>query len=239
MRYIIAASLLATGALSQSTADYLKCVSSALGSIDTSTFTNCTDKSPQDCLCANKSALESLSTSAAADCTGIDLSALTDSLCPEASTESPAPARHASLPMEPAQKRAFAPEPEAASPAAEVPRVVYVTETRTDCSCKSTPVAERPMHPMHVSQIPVQVPSSSMGVNMGAVAMSTPAASYSHGVLVAASSSVVYGSMATPAPSGVDPSRFSPFMGGAESGRSVGKGLIAGVALVMGVMAAL
>jgi hypothetical protein len=94
---------------------------------------------------------------------------------------------------------------------------------------------------MHVSQIPVQVPSSSMGVNKGAVAMSTPvaASSYSHGVLVAASSSVVFGSMATPTPSGVDPSRFSAFTGGAVKEGSVSGGLLAGIAVVMGVMAAL
>ncbi|KAJ5561746.1 hypothetical protein N7535_003793 [Penicillium sp. DV-2018c] len=265
MRYIIAASLLATGALAQSTGDYLKCVvspsltyplsipvitkqtlnptnintqtqSSALGSIDISTFTNCDDKSTQDCFCANKSAIDSISDSATAACTGIDLSALTNSLCASKDpAASPAPARHASLPMQPAQKRAFAPEPEAPEP---IPRVVYVTETRTDCSCKSTPVVERPMH---VSQIPVQVPaSSSMGAKMGAVAMSTPAASsYKHGVLVAASSSVVFGPMATPTPSGVDPSRFSQFTGGAERGSSIGRGLMAGVVAVMGVMAAL
>lgn len=242
MRSFITASVLITGALAQSTQDYLKCAvrsypppkqappnqsqSAALSNADVSKFTDCTDKSAEDCLCSNKEALSSLNTSASA-CKDIDLSSLTSSLCKsDSDSESAsAPARHASMPMQPALKRAVAPD-------APEPRVVYVTETRTECSCKSTPVAERPAH---VSQIPVDVPASS---SMGAMVVATP--SYSHGVLVGSSS--VFGSQAsaTPSPSGVDPSGFSPFEGAAAPRVSVHGGVAAvGVAAVMAFMAAL
>lgn len=130
-----------------------------------------------------------------------------------------------------ADKRAYAPEP--------APRVVYVT--KTDCSCKSTPVAEKLQH---VSQIPVNVPASSSLASVAA-ASSTPA-DREHGLMGgAASSSVVFGpqaSGATPSarPSGVDPTRFSPFQGAAAAGASVnGRVAVLGVAAVMAVMVAL
>jgi hypothetical protein len=132
-----------------------------------------------------------------------------------------------------ADKRAYAPE--------TAPRVVYVTKTRTDCSCKSTPVVEKPLH---VSQIPVDIPASSSLASVAA-ASSTPAGR-EHGLIGgAASSSVVFGpqaSGATPSaqPSGVDPTRFSPYQGAAAPGPSVNGGLAGlGVAAVMAVMVAL
>lgn len=128
--------------------------------------------------------------------------------------------------MELAEKRAYAPEPEV------VPRVVYVTETRTDCSCKSTAVAGTPAH---ISQIPVDVPSS-----MGAMvtASSTPAR---HGLMGgAASSSVVFGAQvpgATPSTKpGADPLAFTGVAGKGVQIRGVA---VIGVAAVMAVMVAL
>ena len=136
------------------------------------------------------------------------------------------------------KKRAFAPAPapeqEAGAEAEAVPHVVYVTETRTECSCKSTPAVERPMH---ISQIPVDVPASSV-----AVASSTPA-SRQYGLMGgAASSSVIFGPQATSSavPSGVDPTGFSPFKGAAAAGASVHGGVaVLGVAAVMAVVVAL
>ncbi|KAJ5687191.1 hypothetical protein N7536_009810 [Penicillium majusculum] len=231
MRYFITASVLVAGALAQSTDDYLKCARAALDTIDPSTFTTCTDKTSKECFCANKSALETLTTSTVPACEGLDLSTISSTLCP--SDGEAAPARHASKPMMLADKRAYAPEP--------APRVVYVTKTHTDCSCKSTPVVEKPLH---VSQIPVNVPASSSLASVAA-ASSTPA-DREHGLMGgAASSSVVFGpqaSGATPSarPSGVDPTRFSPFQGAAAVGASVNGGVAAlGVAAVMAVMVAL
>lgn len=134
--------------------------------------------------------------------------------------------------MQPANmKRAYSPDGEAEMPE---PRVVYVTETRTECSCKTTPA------PAHISQIPVDVPVSSSMIGM--LAASSPV--YSHGVLVgASSSSVLYGSQAsaaTPGPSGADPNRFSPFQGAAPQVSAAHGGIAAlGVAAVMGLMIAL
>lgn len=138
--------------------------------------------------------------------------------------------------MEPASgsehnKRAYRPS----SDDMATPRVVYVTETRTECSCKSTPALD----PMHFSQIPVDVPmSSSMGAMMAA---STPASSY--GAMMAASSSVIFGSQmsaATPSPSGASANRFHTFQGAAPKTSAVQGGIAAlGVAAVMGLMIAL
>lgn len=130
-------------------------------------------------------------------------------------------------------ERAYAP----AEPA--IPRVVYVTETRTDCSCKTTPASMA-----RVSQIPVNVPASSSMSGMMAGSSAAPSASYSHGMMVkAASSSVVFGSQAsaaTPSPSGVDANRFSSFQGAGAKSVSVHGGVAAlGVAAVMALMAAL
>ncbi|KGO42629.1 hypothetical protein PEX1_016370 [Penicillium expansum] len=235
MRSFITASVLVAGALARSTEDYIKCAtpkSAALGHIDTSKFTTCTSKTSQECFCANKSAIEALTTSTNPACAGLDLSTLASTLCSSDSDHEAAPARHASRPMQLVNdKRAYAPE-------AAVPRVVYVTETRTDCSCKSTPVAQSPMH---VSQIPVDVPAASSVASVAAVS-STPAGRQ-HGFMGgAASSSVIFGPGATPSarPSGVDPTRFSPFQGAAAAGASVHGGVAAlGVAAVMAVMVAL
>ncbi|CAG7944501.1 unnamed protein product [Penicillium nalgiovense] len=222
MRYFITGSILVAGALAQSTEDYLKCASAAIGSIDTSTFTSCKDKTSQECFCANKSALEALTASSAPACTGLDLSTLASTLCNTDSDE-PEPARHASKPMQPANKRAEA-----------APRVVYVTETRTDCSCKNTPVPERPVH---ISQIPVDIPASS---SMASMASSTPGRG--HGLMGGAASSFgskVSGPTASAVPSGVDPTRFSPFQGAAAAVEVHAGVAVLGVAAVMAVMVAL
>lgn len=167
------------------------------------------------------------------------------SLC-GSSNKMAAPARHASRPMEPASdmhmgmmdhnERAYSPDMAAPAPAAPaVPRVVYVTETKTECSCKSTPALD-PMH--HISQIPVDVPaSSSMG---GMAAASSPAST--HGVMVgASSSSVIFGSQmsATPTPSGASANRFNAFQGAAPKANAVGGVAALGVAAIMGLMVAL
>lgn len=148
------------------------------------------------------------------------------------------PARHASKPMEPAmdmhapmgtdemnhhQQRAY-----------DEPRVVYVTETR-ECSCKGTPAPNA--DPMHISQIPVHVPSSSMG---GMAAASSPA---SNRVMVGGtSSSVLFGSQvssATPSPSN-GPNRVGTFKGAAAKTDALRGGAAAvAVAAVMGLMVAL
>ncbi|KAI3211350.1 hypothetical protein CBS147311_986 [Penicillium roqueforti] len=238
MRSFITASVLIAGALAQSTEDYLKCASAAFSNINTSNFTSCSTKTSQECFCANKSLIKALTTSTAPACAGLDLTSLTTSLC--SNTTDAATARHASRPMQLAdKKRAFAPAPAPEREAeAAVPHVVYVTETRTDCSCKSTPVAERPMH---VSQIPVDVPASS-AASMAVEASSTPA-SRLHGLMGgAASSSVIFGPQATSSavPSGVDPTRFSPFKGAAAAGASVHGGVaVLGVAAAMAVVVAL
>ena len=116
------------------------------------------------------------------------------------------------------------------------PRVVYVTETRTECNCKRTPLAQ---DPMHISQIPVDVPMSSSMSAM--VAASSPASS--DGVRMAASSSVIFGSQmsaATPTPSGASANRFHTFQGAAPKTNAIQGGIAAlGVAAVMGLMIAL
>lgn len=170
----------------------------------------------------------------------------------------PAPARHASRPMEPAEDihmdmnknkmmhhndRAYSPSmhtenemPAAAADRQAMPSVIYVTETRTECSCKSTSGPNS----MHISQIPVNVPASS---SMGAMfAASSPA--MSNGIMVgASSSSVVFGSQmsaATPTPSGASANRFNAFQGAAPSVNAAQCGAVAlGAAAVMGLMIAL
>jgi hypothetical protein len=129
-------------------------------------------------------------------------------------------------------KRAYSPS----SDDYAAPRVVYVTETRTEYSCKSTPLSN---NRMHFSQIPVNVPMSSSMSAM--VAASTPASSNS--VMMAASSSVIFGSQmsaATPTPSGASPYRFHTFQGAAPKTNAIQSGIAAlGVAAVMGLMVAL
>ncbi|KAJ5692864.1 hypothetical protein N7462_002287 [Penicillium macrosclerotiorum] len=241
MRSFLAALLIA-GVTAQTTSDYLACAEAALDGIDTSKFSDCTDLSSTECVCANKDAITDLSDSAKAACkdAGVDLSKLSSSMCSDSDT-STSPARHASKPMEPAtgfgvmaHKRAYRPE-EPALVETAAPRVIYVTETRTECSCKSTPF---PHDPMHVSQIPVDVPMSS---SMGAmVAASSPA--YSNGIMVGASSSAMFGSQmsaATPTPSGASANRFNTFKGAAPKTNAVGGVAAVAVAAVLGLMVAL
>lgn len=140
-------------------------------------------------------------------------------------------------------KRAFAPSmPGMPAPPAEAGRqVVYLTKTEYACNAQSTPVLD----PMHVSQIPVEVPAQSssmapMKSMMGNMAIPTPA--YSNGVLVAASSSALHASQmgaATPGPSGA--SAFNPFQGAAAPQVSAAYSGAAAlvVATVMGMMIAL
>ncbi|KAJ5103507.1 hypothetical protein N7532_004036 [Penicillium argentinense] len=235
MRSFIAASLFVAGVTAQTTSSFLDCATAALDGIDASKFKDCTGLTSQECFCNNKDAVETLSEAAEDICkeAGVDLSSLDTSLC--SSNRQAAPARHASQPMMPANmKRAYSPDSPAPAMPAE-PRVIYVTETRTECACKSTPT-----NSMHISQIPVDVPaSSSMG---GMLAASSPAVS--NGVLVgASSSSAIFGSQAsaaTPTPSGADPNRFHAFQGAAPQVRAVYSGVAAfGVAAVMGMMIAL
>ncbi|CAG8021719.1 unnamed protein product [Penicillium salamii] len=243
MRYFFAVSVLAAGAMATSATDYLKCASAALGSADTSTFDDCASKSAQECLCDNKDALSKLSKEAAEACSGVDLSSLTDALCSSSREAEAAPARHASSPMmlaDPLNKRAFAPQAESpASAVPAVPRVVYVTETKTDCSCKSTPAPDSKL--AHISQIPVDVPASASGSAMPSMAVASSPAGHSH-VPMGAASSVAFGSQAsaaTPMPSGADPNRYSSFQGAAAPSASVHGVAAVGVAAVMALMVAL
>lgn len=135
-------------------------------------------------------------------------------------------------------KRAYMPDSMAGAESV-APRVVYVTETRTECSCKSTPA---PFDPKHMSQIPVNVPTHSSSMMAGMAAASTPGMSMSHGVLVgAASSSVIFrGASATPTPSGASPNRYNSFEGAAPKANALNSAVAAlGVAAVMGLMVAL
>lgn len=160
------------------------------------------------------------------------MSNLDASLCGASNDKDAAPARHASRPMQPAEDlhlRAYSPSEDSD---ASQPRVMTVTVTES-CACKSTPTS-----PMHISQIPVYVPSSSMG---GMAAASSPA--YSHGILVGgSSSSAIFGSQmsATPTPSGASANRFNAFQGAAPQVNAAHGGVAAlGVAAVMGLMIAL
>ncbi|KAJ5891001.1 uncharacterized protein N7473_007229 [Penicillium subrubescens] len=232
MRSFIASLILAGAAVTRAQGTIDSCLT-ALASVDTSSFSDCTDLSDTDCLCANKDALPAVPD--ACKTAGIDLTSLISAACANTSKGSAAaPARHASKPMELANdKRAYRPSSDDMDMSA--PRVVYVTETRTECSCKSTPA----LNPMHISQIPVDVPmSSSMGAMMAA---STPASS--NGAMMAASSSVIFGSQmsaATPTPSGASANRFHTFQGAAPKTSAVQGGIAAlGVAAVMGLMIAL
>ncbi|CEJ56135.1 hypothetical protein PMG11_02356 [Penicillium brasilianum] len=238
MRSFIPALFLASAAAvsAQTTADLISCANAALSSIDTSKLSTCTDLSDTACICANQEVLTEELTDAAKDAcktAGVDLTTWISTVCPASTKGAVAPARHASKPMEPANdKRAYR------SPSEDetAPRVVYVTETLTECSCKSSSV---PYNGMHVSQIPVSVPARS---SMGAMtAASSPASS--NGAMMAASSSVIFGShmsAATPAPSGASAGRFQTFQGAAPKTSSVHGGIAAlGVAAIMGLMIAL
>lgn len=176
-----------------------------------------------------------------------------------------APARHASKPMEPAMNlgldnmahldtedhlaaRAYSPSmsdddmSQAHAPHREAaPATIYVT--KTECGCKATPAMNpkhmSKMHMGHMSQIPVDVPTSSMG----AMHAATSPAMMSNGVMVgASSSSVLFGSQmaATPTPSGASAQRFNAFQGAAPALSAAQGGAAAlGVAAVMGLMIAL
>ncbi|KAJ5174623.1 uncharacterized protein N7482_000500 [Penicillium canariense] len=240
MRFSVTALFLAGAACvtAQITDDFLGCAAAALDSIDVSKLADCTDLTSTECLCANKDAITELSDDAkdACDAAGIDLSKLNTTLCADTSNTA-APARHASNPMEPAtgrgttenSKRAF----RFSGDEAATPHVIYVTETLTECSCKST---SAPASRMHISQIPVSVPvSSSMAAK---VAASTPAST--HSAMMAASSSVIFGSQmsaATPGPSGASANRFKTFQGAAPKANAVRSGVAAlGIAAVMGLV---
>ncbi|KAJ5092868.1 hypothetical protein N7456_008729 [Penicillium angulare] len=242
MRSFIAAAILIAGVTAQSTDDYLKCAESALSGIDTSTLSDCSDKSSKDCLCDNPDAISKISDAATEACgdAGIDVADLQKSLC--SSSRVAAPARHASNPMMPANmnamhmsgERAYAP-PAAAEAAA--PRVIYVTETKTECGCKATPAPA--FDPKHLSHIPVNVPTSS---SMGPMASMSAPPMYSNGILVGASSSSrVFGAQmsATPTPSGASANRFNAFEGAAPKVSAIHGFAAAGVAAVMGFMVAL
>lgn len=216
-----------------------------MSDIDLSTVESCSNKSSINCICSTDFS-HKISNDAAATCknAGISPDELKSKLCSGASSGASsrvaAPARHASRPMEPVSnmdmdKRAYAPpiaEHGAAEPA--VPRVIYVTETKTECGCKPSAT---PFDPSHLSQIPVQVPaSSSMG---GMAAASAPA--YSHSVVVGTSSAFwpFNSHSATPTPSGASAQGFSPFTGSAPNVAVHGGVAALGVAAVMGLMIAL
>ncbi|KAJ5950312.1 uncharacterized protein N7479_008725 [Penicillium vulpinum] len=228
MRSFITASVLIASALAQSTGDYLKCATDTINSFDKSTFSSCDDKTEQECICANTATIKNIITTAIPSCSGLEIDSLATYICPSARVA--APLKHAGRPMQPIIEMRDATR-----------RVIYVTQTRTDCSCKSSALAEKPMH---VSQIPVNVPaSSSMGLM---VAASPTPVGYEHGLMVgAASSSMVFGpkgSGATPSavPAGADATHFSPFEGAAAAGASVHGGVaVLGVAAVMAIMVAL
>ncbi|KAJ5266955.1 hypothetical protein N7478_009763 [Penicillium angulare] len=242
MRSFITAAILITGVAAQSVDEYLKCAEAALDGVDTSSLSDCSDKSSKECLCANPDAITKLTDAASDACgdAGIDVSELQKSLCSDSSVA--APARHASNPMEPANmnalhmsgERAYAP-PVAAEAAA--PRVIYVTETKTECGCKATPAPA--FDPKHLSHIPVNVPTSS---SMGPMASMSAPPMYSKGILVGGSSSSrVFGAQmsATPTPSGASANRFNAFEGAAPKVSAIHGFAVAGVAAVMGFMVAL
>ncbi|KAJ5916594.1 hypothetical protein N7504_000609 [Penicillium tannophilum] len=245
MRSFIAAALLVAGVTASTVGDIDACASAIMNDIDLSTLESCANKNATDCVCSTDFT-DKLSDEVTATCTaaGVSPDDFKSKLCSSASSSTSsrvaAPARHASRPMEPVSniemaKRAYAPsiaEHGAAEPA--LPRVIYVTETKTECGCKPSAT---PFDPSHLSQIPVQVPaSSSMG---GMAAASAPA--YSHGVVVGSSSaSWPFGShSATPTPSGASAQGFHPFTGSAPNVAVHGGVAALGVAAVMGLMIAL
>ncbi|KAJ5211204.1 hypothetical protein N7491_011024 [Penicillium cf. griseofulvum] len=213
MRYFITAPVLIASALAQSTADYLNCASAAIGTISKSTFTSCTGKTSQECFCANKSAIKSLTTTSIPACVGLDISTVASVLCPSSREAKPA-FRHAGKPMQPVKR--------------DPKYTIYVTETRTDCGCKSTGVAG-----MRVSQVPVSVPTSSVRASSTSVARHGAASSIRRAG-VAPSAGVM-----PSAGAGVDATRFSPFQGAAVGVSVHGGVVVLGVAAVMAVMVGL
>ncbi|KAJ5815972.1 hypothetical protein N7447_008205 [Penicillium robsamsonii] len=262
MRSFIIAPILMASALAQSTSDYLSCASATINSVTKSPFTSCTSKTSQECVCANKSAFQSLSASSVPACIGLDIISLIAALCPDTeptsteakptetkptetkSTETKSTEakptqtkpvfRHAGKPMQPVKR------------ADGAKLTIYVTETRSDCGCTSTAVGGH-VHgsttaagnTMHISQVPVNVPSpSSMSVM---VAASSTSVGREHGLMGGAASTVVGQVGATPSAgaSGVDAKSFSPYTGAAV-GTSVNGGVVMlGVAVVLAVMVAL
>ncbi|KAJ6166882.1 hypothetical protein N7470_002329 [Penicillium chermesinum] len=184
MRFFAAAAILVAGVTARVTEDVDDCVKSVLSGFDASSMED---------LCNNSDSIATLSSAIADQCGESAANNRPADLCARFAAPALAPARHLSHPMERVtEKRAYAPPADASR------QVVYLTKTEYACNAKSTPV-----DPMHVSQIPVQVPApSSMAKSMGNMAgVATP--SYSNGVLVAATSSAVYGSQisaATPTP---------------------------------------
>ncbi|KAJ5924632.1 hypothetical protein N7466_008819 [Penicillium verhagenii] len=256
MRYFIGAALLIAGVTAQSLTDIETCADAILSGIDSSALETCSDKSTKDCICSGDFK-DAVSDAAASTCkdAGISPDDLKSAFCSSSSSSDSveAPARHASKPMEPASnmnsnmemaeagvKRAYAPPSSDVSAAAAMPQVIYVTETKTECGCKATSTPAR-FDPMHLSQIPVNVPASSsvMG-SMAAASASSPV--WSNGVMVVggSASSRVWGSMATPTPSGASAQGFRPFKGAAPAVSAVAGSFAAvGVAAVMGLMFAL
>ncbi|KAJ5760516.1 hypothetical protein N7520_007672 [Penicillium odoratum] len=239
MRFAIAAALLIAGVSAQSISDIEACGDAILSGIDTSALDACANKSTKDCVCSNDFSGQ-ISDDAVKACkdAGIDPDDLKNSFCSSTSDSPAAPARHASRPMEMADtKRAYAPpvadaEMGSAEPAA--PRVIYVTETKTECGCKPTPTA---FDPSHLAQIPVNVPTPS---SVGGMAVASWPASSSGVFAGASSSSRLFGSAATPGPSGASGQHFNSFQGAAPQLSAVQGSLAAlGVAAVMGLMIAL
>ncbi|KAI2792826.1 hypothetical protein POX_b02869 [Penicillium oxalicum] len=231
MRSIIATLFLATTALASTSAtdDFIRCATAAMNNIGGSKLTDCTSLSSTACLCANKDTLLSLSDATKAACSGssFDVAALASSACGSGTSST---ARHAGQPMEPARQmieRAYSPSMEDSVATS----VVWVTETRTDCSCKSTSL---PFDHAHVSQIPVNVPMAS-SMSSGVAAYATPASSASWSAMYSSHISV-----ATPGPSGASSGQYYPFEGAAPRVNALKSGLAAvGVAAVMGLVAAL
>ncbi|KAJ5918746.1 hypothetical protein N7454_009890 [Penicillium verhagenii] len=256
MRYFIGTALLIAGVTAQSLSDIETCADAILSGIDSSALETCSNKSTKDCICSGDFK-DAVSDAAASTCkdAGISPDDLKSAFCSSSSSSDTveAPARHASKPMEPASnmnsnmemaeagvKRAYAPPSTDAS--AAMPQVIYVTETKTECGCKATSTPAR-FDPMHLSQIPVNVPASSSVVGgMAAASASASLPAWSNGVMVVggSASSRVWGSMATPTPSGASAKGFSPFKGAAPGVSAVAGSFAAvGVAAVMGLMFAL
>ncbi|KAJ5519700.1 hypothetical protein N7463_000153 [Penicillium fimorum] len=253
MRSFIIVPILMASAMAQSTSDYLSCASAVINGAIKSNFTSCTSKTSQECACANKSAFQSISTSSVPACIGLDIISLISDLCPDTETkvtettstetkstetkptETKDAFRHGGRPMEPVKR------------ADGAKLTIYVTETRSDCGCTRTAVGGYTHgsttvvgNTMHISQVPVNVPTPS---SMGAmVAASSTSVAREHGLMGGEASSSVFGQAgATPSAggSGVDAKSFSPYTGAAVETSVNGGVMMLGVAAVLAVMVAL
>ncbi|KAJ5492929.1 hypothetical protein N7539_001675 [Penicillium diatomitis] len=236
MRTVIATLFLASTALASTsvTDDFIDCATAAINGVSGSKTIDCSNQSSSDCFCANQDALTKISDALkdACDVSSSDLAAWASSLCGTSSTsQDTSSARHIGSPMEPARvlnERAYSASVENNVPTS----VVWVTETRTDCSCKST---SHPADRAHASQIPVYVPTgSSMSSGVAAWATPTPSASASWSAMHSSHMSV-----ATPGPSGASPSIYT-FEGAAPRVNALQGSVAAiGATIVMGLMVAL